>query len=328
MGDAMKQTLHIFRKDVRFLWLPTLMVLALTVVFASSQPANSEQAEAMGPGVLAPGAAGFFLLLAWWYLITAAIYKERPTGDRQFWVTRPYSWKSLVGAKVLLIVTFISMPFLISDVAILAARGLPVSAGGLIWRQVVVGSVYLLPMAALASVTRYYAQIAITLVAGLVVFVFATWRAGGESGLWGPLEWIPASIIGALLFIAGLGVLSWQYAERRTWAGRGVLIVTVGLCLAMPRIQPFSAAVALVSSGSGPVDLRAFHGRSEFRSGRPDEGVRRAEVLTVVMEGLPAQMRAAPDLVRVTIPGARGNRWDSGWRPESPPFLSSNLARL
>jgi hypothetical protein len=229
-----------------------------------------------------------------------------------------------VGAKVLLIVTFISIPFLISDVAILVAHGLPVSAGGLVWRQVVVGSVYLLPMAALASVTRYYAQIAITLVAGLLLFVFMQWGLDSQGGLWGPLEWMPALIVGAFLFTAGLGVVAWQYAERRSWAGRGVLIATVELCVATPRLHPLSAAVALVSSDSAPEDLRPVQLRFASRSGRL-ENVQISEWFSLRVEGAPAQMQAEPDLLKVTIHGARGNLWDSGWRPQDSAYLFRNF---
>jgi hypothetical protein len=166
-----------------------------------------------------------------------------------------------------------------------------------------------------ASVTRYYAQIAITLVAGLLLLVFGVWNPGRQIGFWGPLEWIPASFVGALLFAAGLGVMAWQYAERRSWAGRGVLVAAVGLCLATPRIQPPDAAVVLASSWWEPEDLQPIRLRFVARRLGLERGISRAETFSLQVEGVPAQMLAEPELLKVSIHGARGNSWDSGWRP-------------
>jgi hypothetical protein len=41
------------------------------------------------------------LFLAACILAIAAVHEDRLTGDRQFWVTRPYLWKSLLLAKAL-----------------------------------------------------------------------------------------------------------------------------------------------------------------------------------------------------------------------------------
>ena len=50
----MKQALHIFRKDVRFLWHPILAVLALTALFA-----RSEYPSGLSNGIEEENTAGF-----------------------------------------------------------------------------------------------------------------------------------------------------------------------------------------------------------------------------------------------------------------------------
>jgi hypothetical protein len=302
----MRQALHIFRKDVRFLWLPILLVLALTVVFAWSehQPGLWD-----GEGNPVRGICDFFLVLGWLYLIAAAIYKEQPAGDRQFWVTRPYSWKSLAGAKVLFVLAFINVPFLVADVAILHALGLPWPVRTLMARQAVLTGVFLLPAAALASVTKHYAQIALTCFAGLLLLLFgAGFNSVSGTDSWGRLEWIPASIIGALLFLSAAFVLLWQYASRRTWIARGILIASAGLCLGTPAIRPFGLAVALASRDPGPADLQAV------RLGPPlHDGEVIPDWSPVQTEGLPPGMIAQVDLMDFTIDAADGASWHSGW---------------
>src|SRR4051812_14736603 len=100
----MQQALHIFRKDVRFLRLPIAIALALTAAFAwsrSGKPATPLQQPIT-----------ILLILAWCYLAAAAVYKETLVGDRQFWVTRPYRWTSLLAAKALFLLAFIHVPLL------------------------------------------------------------------------------------------------------------------------------------------------------------------------------------------------------------------------
>ena len=163
----MRQTLHIFRKDLRFLWAPILAVLALTALAAwsfSVDPARLGRGNARADTI--PTLITVIQLLSWVSLVAAAIYKEPPAGDRQFWITRPYRWSSLVGAKALLIVACINVPYFISDVVILSARGLSPSFGALVARQAVITGLFLLPAAALAAVTRHSAQIGTTILRG------------------------------------------------------------------------------------------------------------------------------------------------------------------
>ena len=187
----MRQTLHIFRKDVRFLWAPILLVLALTAAAAwlrMAEPAGMARGSAV-PASPAT-AATYFLTMSWWYLVLAAIHKERPTGNRQFWVTRPYGWRSLLGAKLLLVIAFINLPYLISDVAILHANGLVPSVMSLLARQVAITGVLLLPVAALATVTRNAAETVLAVLGVLVAALYAALHGSGPAQLWGALEWM------------------------------------------------------------------------------------------------------------------------------------------
>ncbi len=52
----------------------------------------------------------YLLPMAWWFLVSLAVYGEPLPGNRQFWITRPYRWTSLLGAKLLFIVAFVSFP--------------------------------------------------------------------------------------------------------------------------------------------------------------------------------------------------------------------------
>src|SRR5579863_636659 len=107
----MRQTLHIFKKDVRYLRWEIALVLLLVAAFAQFQTSEREDL----PNVLIP--------LAWLYLIGRVIQAEALPGYKQFWITRPYSRSSLFAAKMLFLLVFVTLPIAISDVLIVRGAG-------------------------------------------------------------------------------------------------------------------------------------------------------------------------------------------------------------
>jgi hypothetical protein len=147
----MRQTLHIFRKDVRMLWPFIAASLALTALryAALLRPPTTFSIELNPWAVLG--------ICARWTLAIAAVHQESPTGDRQFWLTRPYSWRSVVAAKLLLLFTFINLPDLLADLAVLRAHNLSPSFRSLLIHQFAVTTFYL-SAAAVASVTSHIVE--------------------------------------------------------------------------------------------------------------------------------------------------------------------------
>src|SRR4051812_34967400 len=120
----MRQAVHIFRKDVRRL-LPEIVVTLLVVaafIFLEVRRALWWPDLLVNPSS-AWDLVRFLLPAAGWVLIARVIHAEALPGDRQFWLTRPYAWKSLLGAKALFILVFVNLPMLVADVIILGAYG-------------------------------------------------------------------------------------------------------------------------------------------------------------------------------------------------------------
>ena len=132
----MKQALHIFKKDVRYLRYEIGIALLAALAFCF---AGVRQGPPM-PGVAPNQGTGFGVLaillpVTWWFLITRVVHAESLVGDRQFWLTRPYEWKSLLGAKILFIVVFVNFPLFVADAVIVPSFGLSLSheRAGLLW---------------------------------------------------------------------------------------------------------------------------------------------------------------------------------------------------
>lgn len=297
----MRQALHIFRKDVRFLWPHIMTVIGLTAVmtwgFTWDRPWSGIES---------------LKVLSWWYLIAAAIYKEAPTGDRQFWITRPYDWKSLAAAKLLLIITFIIVPQFLSDVTVMAAHGLSPTASSLLLRQLVSTGLWVLPAAAIATVTQYAGQMGLTILAtGLVVGVAVAFGFKVDHS---SVEWMRTTLVVTILAGVGAAVLVWQYGQRRTAAARTALVATAVVCLACLLTPPIGAAIALLADLPAPQPIPQAHLCATCTA--PD-AQKISDRYPIRIEGLPEGMSAEPELLKVKIDG-----WSSGWLVCGSPWIA------
>ncbi len=249
----MRQTWHIFLKDVRRLRYELIVILAMTAAYAWLQghwsPLHSAQNGRVNltAGLL----RGFLLPMAWWYLASLAVYGEPLPGDRQFWVTRPYRWISLLGAKLLFIVAFVSFPLLLADCFILTLQGFHpwANPGSLLWHEVAVFVVLLLPMMAVACITTSFAQVVLMVLATIVCIIvleivlspYGNTMMGGVivKGGW------EGSLVCLVLLSAALAIMILQYRARRTWVSRTIFVAAVLLVLCSGRILPWQTTFAL-----------------------------------------------------------------------------------
>ena len=125
----MGQAIHIFKKDVRHLRFEIAIAITVAALFAFIETKHALwPVDAVYSDTPASYLALLLLPVAWWTLIGRAIHDEALPGDRQFWITRPYSWRSLLGAKLLFIFAFINLPMLVAQMVIVHAYGFSLGA--------------------------------------------------------------------------------------------------------------------------------------------------------------------------------------------------------
>jgi hypothetical protein len=234
----MRQALHIFRKDVRYLRYELSLVVLFTLAFAAMHyraAHNGLFGDAWIPEV--------FLFIGLATLIGRLVSAEAIPGDRQFWITRPYQWKSLLGAKVLFILTFANLPIFLAQLAILMMDGFPLVSNlpGLLWSQVLL-LVFSLPFVAFATLSsiKPFQLILLAFAAGLWALM-----TGVNGGPLAGVAWVPASLALVVLFATAVATLLIQYKSRRTifsrWLAGAGLLISGYLFVAMP--WPVSYAV-------------------------------------------------------------------------------------
>ena len=253
-----QQALHIFRKDVRHLRfeIAGILLLSIILVLAGVQTWEGLQSRG-GPESDSGGPLNVLLPIAWSLLIARAIQTEALPGDRHFWLTRPYSRSGLLLSKALLIVAFINLPLLVAQAAIISLDGLPLLSnfGGLLWNQVLISVLLLLPVAAMAALTRNLAQFLPLVV--LTGALLAGPVAGHDS--MGDLEWIRSSL--GLFIAAAIGVLvlQRQYRLRRSvntaFLALGATLAGMILYLAFPHSLAFAIQSRVIGSRDGQLAL-------------------------------------------------------------------------
>jgi hypothetical protein len=297
----MQQALHIFRKDVRYLYREIGLMLALA---------------ALMPWV------GSLLLVAALYLISRLIHAEAIPGDGQFWLTRPYRWRSLLGAKVLFIVVFISIPIGAAQLLLLVSGGFSLQweLPGLLWSQVLIFCCALLVMA-LATVTAGLVPFifsALTVVTGIVIKEFAGPRT--IPSVW-PLgmDWIRDSILGVVLTAMAVGVILRQYRQRDTVRSSAAAVMAMALMVVMFIAMPVGLGLTVQSWFSKrpalaqPVQASIGLIRPEHRFGRGDSVFTSRLVIPVTVHGVPEGLEPIADGVSVTLEWPGEAAWKSGF---------------
>jgi hypothetical protein len=317
----MRHALRIFRKDVRHLWPRIATVLAVELLVGLG--------SFVFPG-LAKGRTllGLFQTLACWYLIAAVIHEEAVPGNRQYWLTRPFSWRDLLAAKLIFILVFLCLPVFAGDVTILVLRGRSPLAylPELLVSQLFFLAKVALPAAALASIAASLVElvwIPVAAYVGIAVIVLPLSLLAQTGTDWGGLDWFRTTVVAALLLAASASILLVQYARRRTWVSKGILMASLLIGISLILMPGWHTAFALQTR------LRGQHvadsvARITLGSGRDPRTQPRDQVswggqhvigvpIPVRVTGIPHGMALYSERATVTVATPDGEWWNSGW---------------
>jgi hypothetical protein len=226
------QPVHILRKDAIHLWPETLISIVLLVAYAWAEaqtwlPSNGD----FNPAFLAVGFLKFLIPVTWLVLISRLVHDEELVGDRQFWITRPYTWYSLLLSKILFVAVFIGGPFILMQMWLLHHAGLYplLLIPKLLDNFLHVALIFLLPLFAIAVVTSTFVRYISSALGGfiyafvIIVIIGICWP---ESLSTPYVEYLFSLLPVLMLVIAVL----LQYWRRKTLIDR-LLIATMPLVL-------------------------------------------------------------------------------------------------
>jgi hypothetical protein len=297
----MQQAIHIFLKDARhWRWL---IVLQFAMLAARTTMALGYIASGRSGWQQAPDYLDLLLPIVWWFLIALVVHDESLDATREFWITRPYSWRCLVAAKALFIALLILAPLLIADIVTLAFDHFSLRAylPGLLWSECL-RLLLLLPAALLASITAGLRQFLLGFL--LLVLAVYTWAqfemqssVEGSSTLWFTL----------LLMAVPTALVIWQYAQRRTWLVRGIAAAAY-----LSSLIPTASSISDIGAPHPEIGIRFAPDvrlNPPFGSGRQRNMVEVAIPITISGRDR--------NLVEATLVTARiqsgGSHWQTHW---------------
>lgn len=304
----LRQALHIFRKDVYYLRHEITLVLLVALAFALMHtPAMHAQNNSW--------LAELALVATSVFLIGRLVLAEAIPGDQQFWITRPYRWQSLLGAKFLFIAIFVNLPVLLAHLFILAIDGFPLvqSLPGLLWEQVLLFIFLSLAFAAIA-----------TLNSGMAAFIFSQLIVlAAAAGIWemlplsgpslGGVAWVRESIASVALLAAGLPVIFLQYKTRNTVMSRSVAIGGIAIGAVLFAALPWRLALALQAhlSKEPAVASSIQVALGDDNNGGPLSfpGAPASKIalrLPILVQGIREGTELQPDALRVSLRGPDG----------------------
>lgn len=319
----MKQILHIFKKDTRRFWPEILISVLLMFAFAvmdtnewkvfHDQQRRGEMQDFIGILVL-------LMVASWWLLIARMVQAEPLVGDRQFWITRPYEWKKMLAAKVLFVIAWFGVPYLLAQALLLAEAGFHPLAyiPGLLYTVLVVGIVFLLPLFSVAAVTSTFARLVLTVLGCFIVFFGYMFLVYGYQHGYTSTNPYNSVFLFPLLFVGCTVAITLQYGTRRTWVARGLLIAVpllLGLSVAAYRSQSLvDKAYPQPAAGAVPVVTVAHVPSREFPDkARMWEGEDYID-LPIRFSGVADGYAVFTEDFRFTITAADGTGWTSPWQ--------------
>jgi hypothetical protein len=322
----MNQVLHIFQKDARRHWPEILISWILLGLYTrwAIHPWNG----AMG----ITSFAQFFLraeiitpvlVLSWSFLILRIVYGESLIGDRQWWVTKPYLWWKLLDAKVLFVLAFIGLPLFLVQAYLLRYLGFPLlpNLRGILGMQFALAIVLALPSMALGTLTKGMGQALFGAVATLIAFI----------GIFALIQEVPsgemASAAGAVestqaFLVLGsiLAVVLWQYARRKTWPARGVLLGSFAAVTLLGVLTPYAKFVEkkfpAVEAREAPAQFAflPFNAAKGKLRTAPQFATKTFLRIPLAVYGIAVGTVVQVDGINVTVVTSDGASWNPGWK--------------
>lgn len=316
------QPLHIFRKDLIHIWPEVLVSIILVAGFGWTQPMTWSASPTSEMSYAWPIAAGLLRVLipiSWLVVLSRLVQDEELVGDRQFWITRPYTWHSLLLSKLLFVVVFLCVPFLLMQSFMLHRAHLyPTHAlSGLLEVQLTLLMVAFLPLLAIAAVTTTFVRFASSalgaLIYLLVVSGISAWLV--PSSFMAPnAGWIFGTVFSAMV----LAAILLAYMKRRTTVARILLAATPLALLLVALLMPVKLLIN-ASYPSKPIATLAFSTDALYQQPTSEATLYGNKYLLKlpVSATAPGQKDTAfltPALMDLTIDGPSGAHYHSGWQ--------------
>lgn len=258
----MNQALHIFHKDSRRFGQTIAAVLVFTLMHGYGAVIQLPTGYAMGLSprtllLILASLSGILLPIMLFLLVVSVIQEDSLVGSDKFWLTRPYSRRSLALEKLLFVVVWAFLPMLLHDVILIRHFGFRLSSalGLLLWKNAQF-CFFLLVAATLAVLSASFARAILVAIAAVfsfgLIFAVVLQNASGPplvaTGLVPPIL--------ALLALAAIGalcVIAFQYRFRIASVAAVIGLIAILACALLTRFWPASLSAYFSTRYASPL---------------------------------------------------------------------------
>ncbi|HLZ11546.1 MAG TPA: hypothetical protein VKP58_03075 [Candidatus Acidoferrum sp.] len=323
----MKIIFHIFKKDFRRHWPEFLVSLIFLAIFLWDQPRQ---------WTVHPPEFRFFssllrylphfLSLSWAFLLIRLVQGESLVGDRQFWLTRPYKWHTLLSAKLLAALLLVHLPLFLAQLLLLKLAFYPVLASvpGLLQIQFMFFSIITLGSFVVGSITRGVGEAALV-VLGLFLLLLAI---ASLSFVFPSLNFSLDDfddVIACVAFAAATTIVVVQFARRRAPLSWCILAACVASILLLTLISGNPSRQTRnmpLPTASHPLPVKLTFDSGVSFQHQPGEqldtyGSDPALELPFLLDGIPENSLVQIAGVKLDLDLPSGDRWTSYWHSDS-----------
>jgi hypothetical protein len=326
----MQTAMRLCIKDLQHRW-PYILALELLIVFRAVldillpiQPMQIFQCLNISGVLMWP------LII----LLTALVVQSDPlVGDRQFWLTRPITWRSLLAGKIMFLFCTINLPVLILQSAALIANNLsPFDHLSTLCRKQLLLALILLIVVSLASVARSLAQLIVAAIGiyalnsvlmGLMLFPLIL-AFSNSAPNWGSAENVRIFFCAVPLILTILFLIWLQYSKRKASRLMAIMLFSFSLIafslVPMDLWRPlalFRARMTGLFRSQSPVAIELRNEPSyrykgvwpKYESLEDTAGI----ALPVRITGIPKGQELINEYLHFFISAPDGSNWESGW---------------
>jgi len=213
----------------------------------------------------------------------------------------------------------------IAQCLLLIEAGFPpqLHLAGLLFNFLRLTAILVLPLIAIATVTSSFARMTLTLLGIFIAFIalaaFAAFLSNNQPST--PSSQVGGRICLAIAFMGFAAAIVLQYAMRRVWLARGVLLALPVLMLAtLYCASKYDQAQVdrnyAVTQGAAPLHL-AYDPDPHSTSTSSVQGSARAMIpvdFRLAETGVGEGYAAIPDAIRARITAPDGSHWESSWQ--------------
>ena len=230
---------HIFKKDLRLMWL--LVAAVLLVAALESGLRIAAATIALGPFVFLLTLLPIVVMLGIAFVTVIVVQQDNLVGDRDDWLIRPIPSRSVLAAKLLFVALALHAPLLLIDILELVRTGISVqqSFSPAISHQLVLFCLFTTPSLMIGATTRSLVgaltfSVAIVVLFFLIILIAINFGVNPSASPIGTgYSWVVAWTIGLTYVVIFICLAGFQFYRRRETVSRigGVAVTAAAFVL-------------------------------------------------------------------------------------------------